>query len=174
MLKLPVGRAVALGLTIASLVCSSDLLAQSNVSPLIVVADESDAEWIKRIGGKHVRVETLFEESSPDDYGSCDRRVRELLNFQLFVFRGGTATACEAFWRQRMTTENPQGRLRQLGECRCGVELDVESKVRRVTEIHRILVSALPKHRSRMDANLDSELRNLRAAQQFPQFASRD
>ena len=161
----------ALGFAVCGLFSWSEATAQSPFRALVVVADPSDAECTKRIGGEHVHVELLFPldiARLPDSYEKQAQRVHQLLDFHLLVFRGDSNCPTKEFWRNRMTAANPQAKLHQLSQPRGGELTHYERKVQRATDIHRALDSILPKRRVSLNANLDAELRRLNSLHHRP------
>jgi ABC-type Zn uptake system ZnuABC Zn-binding protein ZnuA len=156
---------IIIGLAACWFVSPKCLTAQSAPRVLVVVADRSDAECVRRIGGEHVHVELLFASEAgvlPSNYLACDKRVRGLLEFELFVYRSDCPS--EALWRERMAAANPRGKVLRLSQSRCGEAFDSECRIQRASEIHVSLAAILPEHRASLDANLKAELHRLRSA----------
>lgn len=151
------------------LLSSQDLVAHSPVRVLVVVADAADAACVQRIGREHVQVELLFAPETgvqSSNYQACAKRVRGLLNFQMFVFRSDSPS--QAFWRERMAAANPRGKLHRLTQSRYARADDRVSRMQRASEVHRALAAIMPKRRASLDANLKAELRRLRMLRESP------
>ncbi len=136
---------------------------------LVVVANSSDGECVKRIGGDLVHVELLFAPgmgARPSNYEACNERVRGLVQFRLFVFRSETSRPRERFWRERLAAVNPLGELRQLSQSPMSATTNCERRTRQMSEIHQALASILPEHKASLDANLKVELHRLRMLRQ--------
>lgn len=150
---------VAIVMAASWLFSAAELAAQSAPRVLVVVANVSDAECVKRIGGEHVQVEPLFAPevgAVPNNYAACYERVRGLLDFRLFLFRDESYCPSGRFWRDRMAIANPPGKLHRLSRSRRGTV--TESKIQQANDVHGALASVLPAHRASLDANLAAEL----------------
>ena len=149
--------------------------AQDDERPLIVVANASDANCVRQIGGKLCQVETLFttnDGSTPSDYSSCDTRLLTFTSFQLFVCRTGVQYIGEQFWSDRLLEANPRGKILQLPAYK--LETDTQCRIRHAKEIHRTLSSIMPAHRMTFDSNLRAELYRLRSLDVLYQLAAND
>ncbi len=177
LLKGKTATQIAIGLAACWLLPVTELAAQTP-RVLVVVADAGDADCVKRIGCEHVRVEHLFAPETgakPSNYEACDKRVSDLLDFRLLVFRGDTYCPAEGFWRERMTGANPRGKVYRLSQLRSSAINDCEHMIQQATDIHGALTSILPKHQATLDANLKSELQRLYLLRLHPyQFALRE
>lgn len=142
---------------------------------LVVAANESDANCLKRIGREYVSVEGLFApyvNASTQNYEACNKRVLGLLEFRLFVFRGDNSCPTEGFWRERLTAANPRGQVHRLSRLRCHSDDDCQGRIQQAIDIHGALVAILPEHRTALDANLKSEVLRLHSRGLDPtQFA---
>ncbi|MFO0915798.1 MAG: hypothetical protein U0795_22750 [Pirellulales bacterium] len=167
MLDSPCERITYILISLATCLFASprQLPAQFAPRALIVVADASDAECVKRIAREHVRVERLIDPESgawPTNYEACNERARGLLEFRLYLFRADIDCPGERFWRERLSVANPNGELHCLLHSRRGVANDFDHRTQQATDIHRVLIAALPELRESLDANLQGELDRLR------------
>lgn len=167
---------LTLTLVFFCLALSQQTSAQAVSPALVIVADPTDAACTQRIGNEHVQVQLLFPtptDARPSNYHTCSQRVRELVNFQLLIFRSDCPG--EVFWRDRIATANPRGRSYRLSHSRCDKLTPSEKEIQRAYAIHSALAAVLPNHRKSLDANLKMELRRLRAsAVPLHQLVARD
>ena len=142
---------------------------------LVVVANPSDEDSVRRIGGNLVRVEVMFSEEGAKqaNYDTCSERVQNLAEYNVLFFRAESACPVEQFWRDRMKIANPKGRLQRLS--RPHRENVVERRISRVRTIHDTLHALLPGDREQLDANLQSEICRLNSIKLAPlRLALRD
>ena len=148
---------------------SGMVVAQSPQRALVVVSTQSQADCVSCIGGSHVQVEAMFVGGANSgrsfNYRMCEERILRLLDFRLLVASKIEIRPRVGFWCERMAAANPKGKVCRVSEeSRCRGDA-VETRVRQINEIHRVLVSALPQYRDKFDANLESELQRLKRLQ---------
>lgn len=162
-----------IGLVLSCFLNAQELAAQSPSSALVVVADASVADCVQRIGREHVQVRLLISSeltALQNGLHAVERRARSLLEFRLLVTGDDTSCPRKGFWCERITAANPRGKVHHVRRSRhFGVD-EREVLMQRATDIHRALASILPDHLAALDANLEFEIRRLRAQ---PFFASR-
>ena len=123
--------------------------------PLVIVGDGHDVECVRRIAGMAVEVRLLFAKGvTPGDYARCAAWVRRLAN-------AGSHCPYERFWRDRLARDNPGGQVLCVSHCRTAADNRFRAAAQRAIALHRVLVSALPKHRHAFDTNLAIELDRL-------------
>jgi len=157
---------ILIGLASCWFIIPKEAVAQSAPGVLIVAADPWDAECVKRIGGEHVHVKSLFAPETgamPSNYEACDERIRGLLCFRLIIFRDDAYCPNECFWRERMAAANPEGAVYQVSHWRCSAAIGCDRRIQQASDIHGALASILPEHRASLDANLKAELRRLQS-----------
>ena len=158
---------IILGLAAFWLVNPKELEAQSApMSPrvLVVVADSSDAECMKRVGGEYVHVELLLSPevgAMPRNYQAFDERVRDLRKFRLFVYRSDMYCPSKCFWRDRIAAANPHGVVHRLWGSRRSAVTDYERRAQQASEMHGALATILPEHQASLNAKLKVELQRL-------------
>ena len=140
---------------------------------LVVVADARDLDITNRIGGEVVEVEAIITPHAEGDYALCNARAKRLRNFALYLSRADSSCRWESFWRERLTTANPQGQVRRVLYRQRGTPSGYDLRVLQLTQVHRALVSALPEHEASFNANLTAELQRLQVLRfQSSQFAA--
>jgi len=150
---------------------SSVCLAQSTPRALVVVSSESDAKTVRRIGRESLRVEWLFapeQGAEAEHYDACNKRVRSLLDFQLFIVNAKTFSFSERFWQERLVNANPTAVVHQLPPRRDPATAQ-EHEVQQAIDIHQVLVTVFPEQRFIFDSNLRAELRRLQSCRHASQ-----
>ena len=156
---------VVFSLAVCWLINQAEVAAQSTDRILVVAADESAADCVRRIGCEHVQVEVLFGPefgAMPASYQACDQRVRDLVAIRLFVFRADECCSSR-FWRERMAAANPHGEVHRLPNSICRGEDDCDCRIQQAFEVHRLLAAILPQCQESLDCNLAAELQRLRS-----------
>ncbi len=151
---------------------SSRALAQKRAvkpRPLVIVGDGHDVDCVRRIAGRAVEVSPLSSKKiAPSDYGRCAERARRALRFSVYLANAASYCPYERFWRERLARDNPRGQVFCVSHRRTSERNRCQVAAQRAIAMHRVLVSALPKHRQAFDANLAIELDRLRRAQVHP------
>jgi hypothetical protein len=133
---------------------------------LVIVGDGHDVDCVRRIAGTAVEVSPLFSKNiAPGDYGRCAEWARRGLRFSVYLATTASYCPYERFWRERLARDNPHGQVLCVSHCRTSEENRCQAAAQRAITLHRVLVSALPKHRQAFDSNLAIELDRLRRAQ---------
>ena len=139
---------------------------EENPRPLVIVAAGHDVDCVRRIAGMAVQVSPLFSKHiAPADYGRCAEWARRGLRFSVYLANAASYCPYERFWRERLARDNPRGQVLYVSSCRTPEENSCQAAAQRAIAMHRVLVSALPKHRQAFDTNLAIELDRLRRAQ---------
>lgn len=146
---------------------SPRLAAQSKANdlrPLVVVGDERDVACAQQIGGTAITVATpsaVGVELLEADYDQSNSIARGARSFSVYLTRRDANSRHESLWRERLTRENPLGRVHWVNLRRTTAEHDCQLAVQHVIEVHRILVNAFPERRQVFDDNLQVELLRL-------------
>lgn len=134
-------------------------------APLVIVGDGRDAASARQIGGMAISVMAPFAGSgdvSDADYDHCNSRAQALRRFSVYLARPDVSCRHESFWRERLTRENPRGRVYWIASRAGATDHHCQFAARAAIEVHRALVAALPERRQTFDANLAKELARLR------------
>ena len=130
--------------------------------PLVIVGDGHDVECVRRIAGMAVEVRLLFAKGiTPGDYARCAAWVRRGRRFSVYLANAASHCPYERFWRDRLARDNPRGQVLCVSHCRTSADNRFRAAAQRAIALHRVLVSALPKHRHAFDTNLAIELDRL-------------
>lgn len=132
--------------------------------PVVVVGDDRDAACVRRLGGTAITVASPFavdEEFGISDYDRGNTRALAVRQFSIYLVRTDAQCSRESVWRERLTRDNPHGRVLWIAPCGSSTDGQCRFAVERAFEVHRALTRAMPEHRLMLDANLEKELARL-------------